>query len=72
MDDNFLYMNGGFPPIKYCTQSDIASNTNIKKRGFSNNIKHNINIRQILSDNKIKPIITIDNNDDELEIINTI
>jgi hypothetical protein len=72
MDDNIEYMNGGFPPINFCPQPTNSDTQNTKKRAFSNNTQHNINIRELLSDNKIKPIITIDNTENELEIINTI
>jgi hypothetical protein len=60
-------INGGFPPIKYCSQNkDI---TKSKERFFANAPKQNINIRQLLSDSIKKPIIiTEDNKDNELEV----
>jgi hypothetical protein len=59
--------NGGFPPIRYCTQN--KDNSTSKERFFANAPRQNINIRQLLSDSIKKPIIiTEDNNDNELEI----
>lgn len=71
-----MLKQGGFPPIKYCpnkeTKTDIK--TSIKKeRFFSNAPRQNINIRQLLSDSIKKPIIINDtNNDDNLEIIDSL
>ena len=60
-------INGGFPPIKYCSQN--KHNTTSKERFFANAPRQNINIRQLLSDSIKKPIIiTEDNKDNELEI----
>ncbi len=73
---NFSVKNGGFPPINYCplSKSDIdVKSTKTKERFFSNAPRQNINIRQILSENKKKPIIVIDNNNDnDLEVINSL
>lgn len=71
---NFYFINGGFPPIKYCKEikSDISDKSS-KERFFSNAPKQNINIRQLLSDNKKKPIIITDESkNDDLEIVNVI
>ncbi len=76
MSKNFA-KNGGFPPIKYCKeiklrQEEVSGKTS-KERFFSNAPKQNINIRQLLSDTKKKPIIITDENDiDELEIVTDI
>ena len=68
--------NGGFPPIKYCAPVTIENNkTNekSKERFFSNAIKHNINIRQLLSDTNKKPIIITETiQDDNLEVIDVL
>ncbi len=75
---NFSVKNGGFPPINYCpkTKSELATDdksSKTKERFFSNAPRQNINIRQILSENKKKPIIVIDNNNDnDLEVINSL
>lgn len=70
------WINGGFPPIKYCPLNKNEKTDNkikSKERFFSNAIKQNINIRQILSDTKKKPIIiTETTNDDTLEVIDTL
>jgi len=50
--------NGGFPPIKYCPTNTLDKEQKTsKERFFSNAIKQNINIRQLLSDTQKKPII---------------
>lgn len=70
------FKNGGFPPIQYCQPVESDNNlksSNTKERFFSNAPRQNINIRQILSDNKKKPVIIIDDsNDNDLEIVNSI
>jgi len=61
-------INGGFPPIKYCSQNK-DNTTSSKERFFANAPRQNINIRQLLSDSIKKPIIiTEDNKDNELEV----
>jgi|UniRef100_A0A6C0ED34 hypothetical protein len=64
-----ILKNGGFPPLLYCPKKNL-NDENIKERSFSSSITHNINIRQILSNNK-KPFIldAIQNTDEQLEII---
>ena len=66
--------NGGFPPIKYCSTVTLGKEQKTsKERFFSNAIKQNINIRQLLSDNKKQPIIITDNTqEDNLEIIDSL
>lgn len=70
------WINGGFPPIKYCPLNKNEKTDNklkTKERFFSNAVKQNINIRQILSDTKKKPIIiTESSNNDDLEVIDTV
>ena len=65
--------NGGFPPIKYCSyavSNENDTDTKSKERFFANTQKQNINIRQLLSESKKKPIIIIDDNsDNELEVV---
>jgi hypothetical protein len=68
-----IYKNGGFPPIQYCPDLNINKKSNDPKsneRFFSNVPKQNINIKELLSNNKKEAVIIIDNKDDELEIIN--
>jgi hypothetical protein len=75
-----MFKRGGFPPIRYCTASSTDINTKkdstqnpTKERFFSNAPRQNINIRQLLSDNKKKPIIiTEDNADSDIEILETL
>lgn len=74
--NNQSIKNGGFPPIKYCKEIKLREETTgkaSKERFFANAPKQNINIRQLLTENKNKPIIiTDDNKEDELEIVNTL
>ena len=50
--------NGGFPPIKFCVNEDDANNVNNKKeRFYQNNLVHNINVRQLLTETNKKPIL---------------
>ncbi len=66
--------NGGFPPIKYCSAVTAEKEQKTsKERFFSNTIKQNINIRQLLSDTKKQPIIITEPVvDDNLEIIDSL
>ncbi len=73
----FLFKNGGFPPIKYCPELDtdkIVLNKLSKERFFSNAPKQNINIRQLLSESAVKkPLVVIDNNtSDNLEEVTSL
>ena len=76
-----MFTQGGFPPIRYCPASSASSASNTlntkkgatKERFFSNAPRQNINIRQLLSDNKKVPIIIIDDNADlDIEILDTL
>ena len=79
-----MFKRGGFPPIRYCAASSTDLNTKkdstknptqnpTKERFFSNTPRQNINIRQLLSDNKKKPIIiTEDNTESDIEILETL
>ena len=70
--NNKIFINGGFPLLLYCPIPDI-NKKNIKERLFSSSIVHNINIKQILSNNKKTFILDpIKNVNDPLEIINNI
>jgi hypothetical protein len=71
MNKNSTFMNGGFPPIYYCKTNDKITEVK-KERFFSNSTKQNINIRQILSENVKKPIIITEDNNDELEVVETL
>lgn len=68
------FKNGGFPPIKYCSNITLDINKkNSKERFFSNASRQNINIRQLLSDNKKKQIIITETiQDDNIEIIDSL
>jgi len=69
MEKIFYLKNAGFPPIKFCKNSEIPINES-KERFFQNNQMHNINIRQLLSDtNKKTIIIPIEN--ETLEVVDT-
>ena len=67
-----IFKNGGFPPINYCQveAKETKDDKTTKERFFANAPRQNINIRQLLSETKKKPIIiTNESNDDGLEII---
>lgn len=69
------FKNGGFPPIKYCPELDSKDKPikTTKERFFANAPKQNINVRQLLSDSQKKPIIITENNqDDILEVVDTL
>lgn len=73
MEKKYSLKNAGFPQIKYCiTKEEKIEETskNKKERFFQSNIVHNINIRQLLSDNNKKIILTPSDND-ELEVVST-
>lgn len=59
------YVNGGFPPIKYCKKD--KKNNQSKERFFAP--AKNINIRQLLYTKQPKPIININQDIDNIEII---
>jgi hypothetical protein len=63
-----VFKNGGFPPLLYCSTKD-NKNTQRKERSYPSSIINNINIRQILSNNKKTFILDPNKNADELEII---
>ncbi len=68
-----MLKNGGFPPIKYCSQSSNQikeeEGSTSKERFFANAPRQNINIRQLLSDKIKKPIIITEGfTDNELEV----
>lgn len=63
------YKNGGFPPIKKCEDTTNIEPTK-KERFFSKEINTNINIKQLLNEKKIKPIIELNQEDDILEVVN--
>lgn len=73
----YIYKNGGFPPINYCTELDTEQSDIIKtskERFFANAPTQNINIRQLLTEstNK-KPLIIIDSvPEDVIEIVNSL
>ena len=74
MSKNKSIKNGGFPPIKYCSTITLdKEQTKSKERFFSNAVKQNINIRQLLSDTQKKPIIITEIvQDDNLEILDSL
>ncbi len=73
-NSNSPIKNGGFPPIKYCSTVTLEKEQkSSKERFFSNAIKQNINIRQLLSDTKKTPIIITEPVQDEnLEVIDSL
>ena len=73
MEKKYSLKNAGFPQIKYCINKEEKIEETIKnkkERFFQSNIVHNINIRQLLSDNNKKIILTPSDND-ELEVVST-
>lgn len=68
MENKNILKNGGFPPIKFCINETKENGK--KERFFQNNIVHNINIRQLLSDTNKKTII-VPNEEESLEIVET-
>ncbi len=62
--------NGGYPPLILCKSKDINKDNTIE-RLYSNTLKNNINIRQILSENK-KIFIFNPNKEEQLEIVSDI
>jgi len=74
MSKNTNIKNGGFPPIKYCSNTTLQKEQKTsKERFFSNAIKQNINIRQLLSNTKKTPIIiTEPTQDDNIEVIDSL
>jgi hypothetical protein len=71
MEKKFNLKNGGFPPIKFCeVPSENLNVDNKKERFFQNNLLHNVNIRQLLSDNN-KKIIIIPVENETLEVVDT-
>jgi hypothetical protein len=70
MEKKFYLKNGGFPPIKFCQNEEDTYVNNKKERFFQNNTVHNINIRQLLSDDN-KKIIIVPIEDEPLEVVDT-
>ena len=58
---NLSLANGGFPPIKYCSdiKVDKLEKTSRKERFYAPKM-NNVNIRQILKDTKSKPIFDME------------
>ena len=64
--------NGGFPPIKKCNTDNKKSKEIDKEKGFFYSTKTNsINIREILKKSS-KKVITTQNSEDEIEIVESI
>ena len=69
MEKKYNLKKSGFPPIIFCKNEPTNVN-NKKERFFQDNIVHNINIRQLLSDSNKKTIsIPIEN--ETLEVVDT-
>jgi hypothetical protein len=62
------YKNGGFPPIKKCKDTNNVE-SNKKERFFSKDINTNINIKQLLDNKQIKPVIELNDDDEILEVV---
>lgn len=67
-----IHKNGGFPPIKYCGESDVEGQKVSKERSFTTIPKKNINIRQLLTTKNKKPIVVISEEDEQIEEIDKI
>lgn len=66
-------LKGGFPPIKYCPEKDVENkNKGTRERFYAPKINKNINIRQILKENVKKPLIEIEQEKEELEVVDEI
>ena len=70
MEKKIYLKNAGFPPIIFCQNEKTDTINNKKERFFQNNIVHNINIRQLLSDTN-KKIIIVPIEDENLEVVDT-
>ena len=68
MEKKNILKNGGFPPIKFCINE--TKDNGKKERFFQNNVIHNINIRQLLSDSN-KKIIIVPNDEESLEVVDS-
>ena len=67
--------NGGFPPIKYINKDNKSKkedkdNKEFKKERFFAPQVNNLNIRNILSDSIVKPMIQLDKN--RIEVIESL
>ena len=67
MKKNISSKNGGFPPLKYL-KTEIENDKISKDRLYTSSIKHNINIKQLLSNNK-KTFILTPPADEPIEIL---
>ena len=65
-----LIKNGGFPPLILCKTKNEKKDLSVE-RLYSNTLKNNINIRQILSETK-KSFIFDENKNEQLEIVSDI
>ncbi len=65
--------NGGFPPIKLCSEdTEPVKKKETKEKGFFYSTKtNNINIRDILKKSKNKVIVDV-RQEDELEIVDSL
>ena len=65
--------NGGFPPIKLCSQdSEPVQKKESKEKGFFYSTKtNNINIRDILKKSKNNVIVNV-RQEDELDIVESL
>jgi hypothetical protein len=61
--------NGGFPPIKYCAELKKSGQ---KERYFAIAPKQNVSIRDILTQNKVKPLIQETTPDSDVEIVDKV
>jgi len=68
-DSKETYMNGGFPPIRYCKPNETNKNKSSKERFFSTSTRNDMNIRQILNTKSNSSFIKQDNDNNDLEII---
>ena len=60
--------NGGFPPIKYCKKNKKNSIKKSKYYSFARDYQKDLNIRQILDNSNIKPLIEMGNTETIEEI----
>jgi hypothetical protein len=70
----YIFKNGGFPPIKYCTKIEIVNPNTTKERLFANSPRQNINIRQLLNESTIKKQLFIPDivSEDIIEVVTSL
>ena len=71
-NNNNVIPNGGFPPIKYCEEKKVKKIDSKKERLFESKSEKDINIREILSSSKMKPIIDLSTKKEDIKEVESI